>query len=71
MLAVTDYHHPCPGGFLLADNGNNKVTLYSYTGDKVRTVLTKEDGLDGPRSLLLKPPFLWVGQNQYTVPTEE
>ena len=53
---------PCPGGFLLADNGNNKVTLYSYTGDKVRTVLTKDDGLDGPRSLLFKPPFLWVGQ---------
>ena len=53
---------PCPGGFLLADYNSNKITLYIYTGDKVRTVLTKDDGLDGPRSLLLKPPFLWVGQ---------
>ena len=53
---------PCPGGFLLADWSSNKITLYSYRGGLVRTVLTKEDGLGGPRSLLLKPPFLWVGQ---------
>ena len=53
---------PCPGGFLLADHYSNKITLYSYTGDKVRTVLTEGDGQDGPTCLTLKPPFLWVGE---------
>ena len=55
---------PCPGGFLLADIGSNKITLYSYTGDIQRTVVTEEDGLNRPTSLLLKPPFLWVGQSR-------
>ena len=41
---------PCPGGFLLADWVSKKITLYSYTGDLVRTVLT-EDGLYGPVSI--------------------
>ena len=54
---------PCPGGFLLVGHGSNKITLYSYTGDLVRTVLTKQDGLYGPTCLTLKPPFLWVGQS--------
>ena len=54
---------PCRGVFLLADMGSSKITLYSYTGDKVRTVLTKEDGLNGPRCLTLKPPHLWVGHD--------
>ena len=54
---------PCPGGFLLADRGSNKITFYSYNGDIVRTVLTEEDGLDGPRSLTLKPPYLWVSSS--------
>ena len=55
---------PCPGGFLLADYVSNKITLYSYTGDKVRTVLTEEDGLYGPRSLNLQPPYFWVGEGR-------
>ena len=54
---------PCPGGFLLADNGSNQITLYSYTGDLVRTVLTKEDGLDGPTSLTLNLPYMWVAES--------
>ena len=53
---------PCPGGFLLADHYTNKITLYSYTGDLVRTVLTEEDGLDHPASLTLQPPFIWVAE---------
>ena len=56
---------PCPGGFLLADGGCNKITLYSFTGELVRTVLTKDDGLDHPTSLALKPPHLWVGQDTF------
>ena len=54
---------PCQGGFLLADIGSNEITLYSYTGDKVRTVLTKDDGLDNPASLTLQPyteVIVWV-----------
>ena len=54
---------PCPGGFLLADWSSNKITLYSYTGDIVRTVLTKDDGLDNPASLTLQPyteVIVWV-----------
>ena len=53
---------PCPGGFLLADWGSDKITLYSYTGYIVRTVLTEEDGLNGPTCLTLQPPYIWVGE---------
>ena len=56
---------PCPGGFLLADSESNKITLHSYTGDLVRTVLTEEDGLCHPMSLTLKFPHLWVGHGSY------
>ena len=55
---------PCAGGFLLADWSSNKITLYSYTGDKARTVLTKQDGLDGPTCLTLQPPYIWVGEER-------
>ena len=51
---------PCPGGFLLADNGNNKITLYSYNGDIVRTVLTEKEGVMYPICLTLQPPYIWV-----------
>ena len=54
---------PCPGGFLLADIASNEITLYTYTGDKVRTVLTKDDDLDNPASLALQPyteVIVWV-----------
>ena len=54
----------CPGGVLLADWSSNKITLYSYTGDKVRTVLTEEDGLDYPISLTFKSPCIWIGQGR-------
>ena len=56
---------PCPGGFLVADHYSNKITLYSYRGDLVRTVLTKEDGLEGPQSLTLNHPYIWVAESVY------
>ena len=56
---------PCEGGFLLADNSSNKITLYSYTGYRVRTVLTKEDGLDGPRSFTLRSPYKSVAESVF------
>ena len=53
---------PCPGGFLLADWSSNKITLYSYKGHLVRTVLTEEDDdLNYPICLVLNPPYLWLG----------
>ena len=58
---------PCPGGFLLADCGSKKITLYSYTGELVRTVLTEEDGLDHLASLTLQPPFIWVAEETRAV----
>ena len=58
---------PCPGGFLLADHYSNNITLVSYTGDKVRTVLTEEDGLDAPRSLTLNSPYIWVAESVVSV----
>ena len=54
---------PCPGGFLLADHYSNKITMYSYTGDKVRTVLTEGDGLNYPICLTLQPPYIWVAES--------
>ena len=56
---------PCPGGFLLADMGSNKVTLYSYRGNILRTVLTEEVGLEGPRSVTLNHPYIWVAESVY------
>ena len=56
---------PCSGGFLLADWGSNKITLYSYTGYLVRTVLTEQDGLSYPISLTIRPPYIWVGHGSY------
>ena len=56
---------PCSGGFLLADWGSNKITLYSYTGYLVRTVLTEQDGLYYPISLTIRPPYIWVGHGSY------
>ena len=53
---------PCHGGILLADRQNNKINLYSYTGDLVKTVLTEKDGLVEPNSLTFKHPYLWVAQ---------
>ena len=54
---------PCSGGFLLADHMNKNIKLYSYTGDLVRTVLTKEDGLYGPVSISVKEyGYLWIGE---------
>ena len=54
---------PCLGGFLLADRGSNKITLYSYTGDLVRTVLTEKDGLYRPVSIsVTEYGYIWVGE---------
>ena len=54
---------PCPGGFLLADHDSDKITLYSYTGDIVRTVLTEKDGLYGPVSIsVTEYGYIWVGE---------
>ena len=55
----------CPGGFLLADWSSNKITLYSYKGDQVRTVVTEEDGLDYPACLTLNSPHIWVGHGSF------
>ena len=59
---IVDPHDtaPCPGGFLLADQTNKTINLYSYTGDLVRTVLTQDDGLDEVMTLTVQPPFIWV-----------
>ena len=54
---------PCPGGFLLADNGSNEIKLYNYKEDPVKIVLKGKNGLNGPRCLTLKLPHLWVGHN--------
>ena len=53
---------PCPGGFLLADRQNNKINLYSYKGELLRTVLTKHSGIARPYSLTFRYPYLWVAQ---------
>ena len=53
---------PFPGGFLVADHENNKVNLYSYTGNLLRTVLTEHAGIKHPNSLTFMSSFLWVTQ---------
>ena len=54
---------PCPAGFLLAEYGSNKITFYSYIGNIVRTVLTKDDGLNYPGSLTVQLPYIWVTES--------
>ena len=47
-------------GILVADAGNGRVCLFDFNGKFVKEYLTKADGLTYAKSLVYKPPFLWV-----------
>ena len=47
-------------GILVADGGNHRVCLFSFSGQFLRHYLTASDGLKFPKALVFKSPFLWI-----------
>ena len=47
-------------GILVADSGKNRVCLFDFTGEFVREYLTAVEGIKYAKSLVFRPPLLWV-----------
>ena len=47
-------------GILVVDSLNHRICLFDFEGQFIRHVLTKKNGLDTPRGLVLRSPLLWV-----------
>ena len=51
-----------PGGFLVADWGNHRISYFNIGGQFKQHVVTEKDGLHYPYGLCYKAPFVWVTQ---------
>ena len=47
-------------GILVADQGNNRISVFSFQGQFLRHILTSKDGIRYPAGLTFITPFLWV-----------
>ena len=48
------------GSVIISDQYNNRVSLFNIQGRFVRHLLTRSDGLSGPRAMSISLPYLWV-----------
>ena len=48
------------GSVIISDQYNNRVSLFNIQGRLVRHILTRSDGLSGPRAMSISLPYLWV-----------
>ena len=51
-----------PGGFLVADWDNHRISYFNIDGQFKQHVVTKKNGLQYPSGLCYKAPFIWVTQ---------
>ena len=51
------------GSIIINDLTNNRVYLFTIQGKFVRHLLTPSDGLNGPQSMSISLPYLWVVGN--------
>ena len=51
-----------PGGFLVADRCNHRISYFNIDGQFKQHVVTNKDGLQYPWGLCYKAPFIWVTQ---------
>ena len=51
-----------PGGLLVADWDNDRISYFNIDGQFKQHVVTKKDGLVVPWGLCYKAPYVWVTQ---------
>ena len=51
-----------PGGLLVADFCNHRISYFNIDGQFKQHVVTQKDGLVDPWGLCYKAPFIWVTQ---------
>ena len=48
------------GSIIISDRNNARVSLFNIQGRFVRHILTRSDGLSGPRAMCISLPYLWL-----------